>query len=178
MAVVFVIAEGPVTRIESITFPGAKAFSTLELKNVVTTSESGLFDFLKTAAFFDAERLKLDRDLLQRHYLKNGFPDAHVKEAQVTKNDAGTAYRISFPVEEGLRYQMQLGRIEATAPKVDTAGLEPLRQLKDGTTFSAETVEKSAEKMTLALSGQGHVFVRVKPVPCVTRPRVRSVSVL
>jgi len=106
MAVVFVIAEGPVTKIEAITFPGAKAFSTLELKNVVTTSESGIFDFLKTAAFFDAERLKLDRDLLQRHYLKNGFPDAHVKEAEVTKNDAGTGYRIAFAVDEGPRYQM------------------------------------------------------------------------
>lgn len=165
MAVVFVIAEGPVTKVESISFPGARAFSTLELKGVVTTSESGLFDFLKSAAFFDAERLKLDRDLLQRHYLKNGYPDARVKEATVTKNEAGTAYRIAFAVEEGQRYQMQVGRIEATAAKVDAAKLEPLRQLRDGGTYSEETIEKSAEKMTLALTGQGHVFVRVKPVP-------------
>lgn len=165
MAVVFVIAEGPVTKIEAITFPGAQAFSTLELKNVLTTSESGLFDFLKTAAFFDAERLKLDRDLLQRHYLKHGFPDAHVKEAVVTKNGAGTAYRIAFAVEEGQRYQMQVGRIEAPGGKIDTGQLAPLRQLRDGGTYSAETIEKSAEKMTLALTGQGHVFVRVKPVP-------------
>jgi len=165
MALVYVIKEGEVTKVESISFPGARAFSTLELKNVVTTSESGMFDFLKTAAFFDAERLKMDRDLLQKHYLKHGYPDARVKEAQVTKNETGTGYRIAFEVEEGQRYQMQVGRIESHVDKVSTGKLEPARQLRDGGTYNEETIEKSAERMTLALAQEGHVFTRVKPVP-------------
>ena len=48
---------------------------------------------------------------------------------------------------------------------MDTGKLEPLRQLRYGGTYNEETIEKSAEKMTLALTGEGHVFVRVKPVP-------------
>lgn len=165
VALVFAIREGDVTRIDSISFLGNRAFSTLELKNVVTTSESGWFDILKTAAFYDAERLKLDRDLLQRHYLKHGYPDARVTKADARKNDAGTGYAVTFEIEEGARYLMQPGKIESRLAKVDPSRLEPARQIRDGGVYSEEAIEKSVESMTLALSAQGHVFARVKPVP-------------
>lgn len=165
VALTFVIREAEVTRIDSISFSGNHAFSVFELKNVITTSESGWFDVLKTAAFYDAERLNLDRELLQRHYLKNGYPDARVVKLDAIKNTAGTAYGIVFHIEEGTRYTMRPGRIESRVAKVDAARLEAAYQLRDGALYNEEAVIKSAEAMMLDLGREGHVFVKVKPVP-------------
>ncbi len=161
----FVVKEGNVTKIEAITFSGNRAFSAQELKSVITTSESGWLDILKQAAFYDGERVKQDAELLRRHYHKHGFPDARILPPEAIPNASGTAYRLSFTIEEGARYRMIAGKIESAIANTNPARLEPVRQLTDGTPYNEEAIEKSVEKMTLALSEQGHVFARVKPVP-------------
>ncbi|KAB2916097.1 MAG: outer membrane protein assembly factor BamA [Hyphomicrobiaceae bacterium] len=163
--VVFVIAEGQVTKIDAITFVGNRSFTDAQLRDVISTSQSGWFDILKSAAFYDPERIDHDKDLLRRFYLKNGFPDARVPSAEAVKNADGTGYTVTFSVEEGDRFSFSPATVESSLPGVDTAALEGLAEVKPGARYSEEAISRSAEQMTLALSEQGKPFARVRPVP-------------
>ena len=163
--VVFVIREGEVTKIDSISFIGNRAFSPSQLRDVISTSQSGWLDIFKSAAFYDPERIERDKELLRRHYLKHGFPDARVHAPKAVKNAEGTGYGITFAIEEGDRYAFGAVTVESRLSGVDTGALHSAVAVKTGTTFNLETVDKSVETMTLALSDKGHAFARVKAVP-------------
>jgi outer membrane protein insertion porin family len=163
--VTYVIKEGGVTKVESIVFVGNRAFTASQLRDAISTSQSGWFDILKSAAFYDPERIKQDKDLLRRHYLKQGFPDARVVSAEAVKSADGTGYVITFTVEEGERFTFAPASIETSLPAVDTGKLQAVVAVRPGASYSQEAIEKSVEKMTLALSDQGLAFAQVKPTP-------------
>ncbi|MEM8977552.1 MAG: POTRA domain-containing protein, partial [Pseudomonadota bacterium] len=58
---VFEIREGVATKVQSINFIGNSAFSDSQLRDIITTTQSGWFDFLTSGGIYDPERLKLDR---------------------------------------------------------------------------------------------------------------------
>lgn len=163
--VVFAIKEGPVNKVDSITFNGNRAFTQAQLRDVISTSQSGWFDFLKSAAFYDPERLDFDKDLLRRHYLKHGFPDARVASAEAVRNREGTGYSIVFTIEEGERYAFGPAAIDSKLSGVDSAKLAGSLAISPGSPYNEELVEKGEEKLTLALSDQGRAFARVRAVP-------------
>jgi len=165
--VAFVIKEGAVTKIDRIAFVGNRAFSEGQLRDVITTSQSGWFDVLKTAAFYDPERIDHDRELLRLHYLKNGFPDARVVAADATQNADGTGYSVQFRVDEGERFSFRAATVKAgtALPKLNPGELEGAIQVKAGAPYNQEQVDKSVEKMMLALSDRGYAFMQVRPVP-------------
>jgi outer membrane protein insertion porin family len=162
---VYVVKEAAVTKVDAIVFNGNRSFSERQLRDVITTSQSGWFDILKTAAFYDPERIKQDQELLRLFYLKNGFPDARVPAAEAVKNAEGTGYSINFTIEEGQRYSFGPTTIQSRIAKVDATALQSSVSIKSGSTYNAEQVEKSVERMTLALSDQGHPSANVRVVP-------------
>ena len=163
--VVFAIKEGAVTKVDRITFVGNRTFSERQLRDVITTSQSGWFDILKAAAFYDPERIKQDRELLRRYYLKNGFPDARIISAEATQNAQGTGYSVQFSIEEGARYYFRAGEITTKIAKVDTAELQGSILIKPGSPYNQDQVDRSVEKMTLALSDRGYAAAQVRPLP-------------
>ena len=164
--VVFVIKEGEVTKVDSIAFVGNRVFSERQLRDVVSTSQSaGWLDIFKSAAFYDPERIERDKELLRRHYLKNGFPDSRVHAPQAAKNEEGTGYTVTFTIEEGERYAFGDVTFDSKLPGVDPGALHSAVLIKPGSTYNLETVDKSVEAVSLALADQGHAFVRVKAVP-------------
>ena len=163
--VTYVIKEGGVTKVDSIDFVGNRAFTASQLRDVISTSQSGWFDVLKSAAFYDPERINQDKDLLRRHYLKQGFPDARVISAEAVQNAQGTGYVITFTVDEGERFTFAPAVVETSLRAVDTEKLQSLVAVKTGGAYSQEAIEKSVEKMTLALSDQGLASAQVKAEP-------------
>ena len=163
--VAYVVKEGDVTKVDSIGFVGNRAFTAGQLRDVISTSQSGWFDILKSAAFYDPERINQDKDLLRRHYLKQGFPDARVVSAEAIKNAEGTGYVITFTVEEGERFTFAPATVETSLRGADTGKLQDLVAVKPGSTYSQDAIEKSVEKMTLALSDDGLAFAQVKAAP-------------
>jgi outer membrane protein insertion porin family len=163
--VVFVVKEGEVTKVDSISFVGNRAFSERQLRDVISTSQSGWFDILKSGAFYDPERIERDREMLLRHYQKNGFPDARVTAAEAVKNAQGTGYSIAFTVDEGERYTFGTATIDSKLRGIDTGPLHSTVAIKPGSSYSQETVDKSLETLTLALSDRGQAFARVKAIP-------------
>jgi outer membrane protein insertion porin family len=163
--VVFAVKEGDVTKVDSISFVGNRAYSESQLRDVVSTSQSGWLDILKSAAFYDPERIENDRELLRRHYLKNGFPDARVVAAKADKNAEGTGYAVTFTVEEGERFVFGTAAVQSKLAGVDTTGLPGAIAITPGYTYNQETVDKSIEKLMLALADRGNVAVRVRAIP-------------
>ena len=74
---VFEINEGAATKVKGINFVGNHAFSDSQLRDIISTTQTGWFDFLKGTAVYDPDRMSLDRELLRQYYLKNGYADVH-----------------------------------------------------------------------------------------------------
>ncbi|MEZ0303680.1 MAG: outer membrane protein assembly factor BamA [Hyphomicrobiaceae bacterium] len=163
--VVFVVREGEVTKVDNISFVGNRHYSERQLRDVISTSQSSWLDILKSAAFYDPERIESDRELLRRHYLKTGFPDVRVSAGEAVKNAQGTGYAVSFTVEEGERFTFGAASISSKLAGIEAGGLQSALAITPGNVFNQETVEKSVERIALALADQGQVAVRVRPVP-------------
>lgn len=162
---VFTIKEAAVTKIERIAFVGNRAFTQGQLRGVISTSESGWFDILKQAAFYDKERLESDGDLVRQYYANNGFPDAKVISVDGALNEEGSAYVVTFKLDEGDRYVFGPSHVESSIAKVDTRMLRNAINLPIGGPYNQEKIEKAHEALSQVLSEQGHVFARVKPLP-------------
>jgi outer membrane protein insertion porin family len=160
---VFEINEGGATKVKSIQFVGNRAFSDSQLRDIVTTTQESWFDFLKGTAFYDPDRLNLDRELLRQYYLKNGHADVRVVAADVHLDRDGSGFFITFVIEEGEPYTFGDVRIESKIPGVETADLMRHVITNRGGTFNAAEIDKSVEALTLVLTERGATFARVRP---------------
>lgn len=160
---VFEINEGGATKVKSIQFVGNRAFSDSQLRDIVTTTQESWFDFLKGTAFYDPDRLNLDRELLRQYYLKNGHADVRVVAADVHLDRDGSGFFITYVVEEGEPYAFGDVRIESKIPGVDTSDLMRHVITHRGEIFNAGEIDKSVEALTLELTERGFTFARVRP---------------
>ena len=160
---VFEINEGGATKVKGINFTGNNAFSDSQLRDIISTTESGWFDFLKGTSVYDPDRLNLDRELLRQYYLKNGYPDARVVAANAELDRDGSGFFVNFAVEEGEPYTFGSVTIENTLPGLDPASLTGELLTEAGDTYNGADVDKTIEKLTLLTAEQGFPFARVRP---------------
>ena len=75
-----------------------------------------LLDFLKPTSVYDPDRFNLDRELLRRYYVKNGFADMRDVSAVADVDREGKGFFLTFTVDEGPRYKFGTVDLEATLP--------------------------------------------------------------
>jgi outer membrane protein insertion porin family len=160
---VFEITEGQATKVKSIQFSGNRAFSDSQLRDIITTTQSGWFDFLKGTNIYDPDRLALDRELLRQYYLKNGYADARVVTAGAEIDRDGSGFFITFVVEEGELYNFGTVNVESALPNVNTDALRGEILTQPGKLFDLQAVDRTVERLTLLVSEQGFAFARVRP---------------
>ncbi len=161
--VVFEINEGLATKVKGINFVGNHAFSDSQLRDIITTTQSGWFDFLKGTNIYDPDRVNLDRELLRQYYLKNGYADVTVVAGNAELDRDGSGFFITFVIEEGDLYNFGNVRVESTLPGLVPEALNAELLTQPGQTFNAADIDKTVEKLTLAVSEQGFAFARVRP---------------
>lgn len=159
----YVIKEGAETKVLSINFLGNVAFSDGQLKDIITTTENNLLSFLKSTDVYDPDRLNLDRELVRRYYLKNGYADARVVSAVADLDPAGKGFYITFTVEEGELYRFGGIDIETTLASVNPDSLRGELLTKPGQVYNAEHIDKTVEKVTIRVAEQGYAFGQVRP---------------
>ena len=115
---VFEINEGSATKVKGIHFVGNHAFSDSQLRDVVSTTEKGWFDFLKGTAVYDPDRMSLDRELIRQYYLKNGYADVQVTAANAELDRDGSGFFITYSIEEGEAYEFGGINIESTVAAI------------------------------------------------------------
>jgi outer membrane protein insertion porin family len=161
--VVFEINEGGATKVQAINFIGNKAFSDSQLRDIISTSQSGWFDFLKGTNIYDPDRMALDRELLRQYYLKNGYADARILSAGAELSRDGSGFNLTFQVDEGELYTFGKIEIESALPGVDTGALRSELLTAPGTTFDQSAMDRTIERLTLVVSEKGFAFARVRP---------------
>ena len=161
--VVFEINEGDSTKVKSIQFIGNHAFSDSQLRDIITTTQTNLFSFLKPTNIYDGDRVNLDRELLRQFYLKNGYADARVISATADLDRDGSGFFIVFTVEEGDLYYFGDLKIESALTGVDPVRLRSDLLMSKGDIYNGSLIDKTVEKMTLSAAEQGFAFARVRP---------------
>lgn len=160
---VFEITEGVATKVKGINFIGNRAFSDSQLRDIISTTQAGWFDFLKGTAVYDPDRLSLDRELLRQYYLKNGYADARIVSANAELDVDGSGFFITFAIEEGELYKFGDIQIDSSLPELDAGRLYADILTKQGAVYNGSLIDKSVERLTLAVAEQGYAFARVRP---------------
>ena len=160
---VFEINEGPSTKVQSISFIGNKAFSDGSLEDVITTTETNWFSFLKSTDIYDQDRLNLDKELIRQFYLKNGYADAQVVSAVADLDPSGEGFYLTFTIEEGEPYTFGVITIESNIAEIEAGSLTGEVLTSQGDTYHATEIEKSVERMTLSVAEDGNAFAQVRP---------------
>jgi outer membrane protein insertion porin family len=173
---VFEIAEGAATKVKAINFIGNRAFSDSQLRDIISTTQSSLFDFLKGTNIYDPDRLMLDRELLRQYYLKSGYADAQIVSAGAELDRNGSGFFITFVVDEGVPYKFGAIDLESALPSVNADALRREVLTESGATFDQSKLDKTVERLTLAVSEQGVAFARVRP-RAAREPGARVVNV-
>ncbi|MFA5901826.1 MAG: outer membrane protein assembly factor BamA, partial [Hyphomicrobium sp.] len=160
---VFEITEGSATKVKGIHFVGNHAFGDNQLRDVISTTEKGWFDFLKGTAVYDPDRMNLDRELIRQYYLKNGYADVQVTAANAELDRDGSGFFLTYSIEEGELYDFGDINIESTVTAIDAGKFKGELLTENGDTYNASLIDKSVEKLTLAISQDGFAFARVRP---------------
>ena len=160
---VFEINEGAATKVQKITFVGNRAFSDSQLRDIISTTQSGWFDFLKGTNVYDPDRSNLDKELLRQYYLKNGYADVRVITGNAELDRGGSGFFVTYTIEEGELYSFGDVKIESALPSIQPERFRGDVLTTQGQIYNASYIDKSVEKLTLQVSEQGYPFARVRP---------------
>ncbi|NBO17875.1 MAG: outer membrane protein assembly factor BamA, partial [Proteobacteria bacterium] len=78
---VYEISEGPVAKVQKITFIGNQNFDSKTLREAMRTEETAWWKFLSDNDKYDPDRQLFDEELLRRFYSKEGYADFQVKSS-------------------------------------------------------------------------------------------------
>ncbi|MFN0218901.1 MAG: outer membrane protein assembly factor BamA [Hyphomicrobium sp.] len=173
---VFEITEGSATKVKGINFVGNRAFSDSQLRDIISTTQSGWFDFLKGTSIYDPDRMNLDRELVRQYYLKNGYADASVTAGQAELDPDGNGFLITFAIEEGEPYTFGQVVIESTLAEVQGERYSSEVLTVAGEVYNAALIDKTTEKLTLDIAEGGYAFARVRP-RALPDPATRTIGI-
>jgi outer membrane protein insertion porin family len=160
---VFEVTEGAKTGVDRIVFAGNSAFSDYRLKDVIKTGVTNWLSFLKSNDIFDPDRIEVDRDLLRRFYLRNGFADVRIVSAIGEYDTEKKAFIITFNIDEGIQYHFGAVNIQSTVPSVPPESLRYKLRVESGRVYNADAIEKSVEETTIEVAKRGYPFAAVRP---------------
>lgn len=160
---VFEITEGGATKVKGINFVGNRAFSDSQLRDIISTTQTGWFDFLKGTSVYDPDRLSLDKELVRQYYLKTGYADVNVTSGNAELDPDGTGFIITIGVEEGDLYNFGAVTIDSSLPEVPAEKYQGGLLTLQGDTYNASLIDKTTEKLTLEIAEKGYAFARVRP---------------
>lgn len=160
---VFEIDEGQPTGIRRISFIGNRDFSDRALREIIQTSETRWYRFLSSDDTYDPDRLTFDRELLRRHYLRNGYADFRVVSAVAELTPDRKDFFITFTIEEGKRYRFNVLAIESKIKDVKPAAIQPVVEIEKGDWYDSEAVDDTVIALSNAVGELGFAFVAVLP---------------
>ncbi len=161
--VAFEISENGKTEISEINFVGNKSISADRLRGAMVTKEKAWWNIFGHNTTYDADRLEYDKELIRRFYLKNGFADVQVTNAESHLAPAGDKFVITITIDEGPRYNVADVAVNVGAANLNADQLKRKVRTGVGDTYDASKVDKTVENLTLEASDQGFTFAKVEP---------------
>ncbi len=160
---VFEVSEGPLTKVERISFVGNRFESDSDLRNIIRSKETRWYRFLSSDDTYDPDRLALDQELLRRHYLSKGFAGFRVESAVGELTPDGKAFFITFSINEGTRYRFGNVEVSSDMRGVDPKLLTKLVTFKKGDRFNNKKIDEVVDAITDSVGNRGFAFVEIRP---------------
>ena len=160
---VFEINEGDVTGIKRITFIGNEHFSDGTLRGKIRTVDSAWWRFLSSDDRFDPDRLNLDRELLRKFYLSEGYADFRVESAVAELSPKRDGFFLTFTIQEGERYKLGKVDISTRFQGLDVDTLKSYLTVSEGDWYDANEIDKTVTALSDAVGSLGYAFVDVRP---------------
>ena len=160
---VFEISEGSATEIERIRFIGNRAFDDDRLREAIRTRETRWYRFFSVDDKYDPDRLTLDRELLRRFYLSNGYADFRVVSALAEMTPDRQDFFLTFTVDEGARYRFGKIEVEARLRDLDAESLLRNIEIEEQDWYDSDLVENTVDDLTDQVGTLGYAFVDVRP---------------
>lgn len=160
---VFEINEGKWTEVRNIRFVGNRDYSDSRLREEIRTEETRWYRFFSSDDNYDPDRMALDRELLRRFYLSDGYADFRVISAVAELTPDRKDFFITFTIEEGNRYSF--GKIDTDIRLLDLKPEHISESIKveTGDWYDAELVETTIDTMINDVGSQGFAFVDIRP---------------
>ena len=114
--------------ITKIKFIGDKKIKDRKLKNVIISEESKFWKFLSNKKYVDANRIKLDENLLKNYYKNNGYYSVNVNSSFAQLIDSNN-FELVFNIDAGSKYKFK--EINIDIPK--SFPTENFSEIKDTT---------------------------------------------
>lgn len=161
--VVFVVNEGVKAGIAAINFTGNNSIGAWQLKSILKTHETSWLSWLLKDDNYTQAQLDVDRELIRRYYVDNGFPDAQVPSAVAEFSAERAAYFVTFTIVEGERYTFGEIGVETSISGLDGSALTGVIRTHRGETFSASRMQQTADDMAIEATNLGYPFAEVRP---------------
>ena len=159
----FEIEEGSSTGIQSVRFVGNKEYSDRALRSVVQTKETAWYRILSSNDTYDPDRLTLDRELLRRHYLSDGYADFRVTSALAELTSDQKDFFITFGINEGKRYKIGTIEIDAKLRDLKASDIKEKIHIQPGDWYDIRSIDKTIDKLTTEIGELGYAFIDVRP---------------
>lgn len=160
---VFELNEGEETKVRNVRFVGNKEFDDGRLQEVIQTKETAWWRIFSSDDVYDPDRLNLDRELLRRFYLSNGYADFKVNTAIAELTPNKSDFFITFGIDEGERYEFGTIEVDARLKDLDPVDVKEAIEVDDEDWYDAEEIEKTVDRLTEIVGTLGYAFVDVRP---------------
>jgi outer membrane protein insertion porin family len=160
--VVFSITEGP-TIIGRVAFEGNHAFSDRVLRGVVSSKQDGSWCWSVVARTYSPERLKTDRELLRRFYLKYGYADFVGEDVTAGLSPDRKSFVLTFRLSEGERYRNGKASVSSSFRGVPSAKLTKDLDFPAGAWYDGDVADRTTEALTNDIRSLGVLIVQVTP---------------
>ncbi|MBT3360023.1 MAG: outer membrane protein assembly factor BamA [Rhodospirillales bacterium] len=160
---VFEISEGSLTEIRKIRFVGNREFSDGDLLDEIRTRETRWYRLFSSDDRYDPDRLTLDRELLRRFYLNEGFADFRVMSAVAELTPDRTDFFITFTIDEGQRYKFGAVDVDVTLRDLDPEAVKGLLEVATDDWYEVDAIDESVDAISESVGTLGYAFVDVRP---------------
>jgi len=159
--VILDIKENDRVYVRTITFEGNEAYSSKELRNMMSTSEYNILNFFTDSGLLKRDQLKQDVNKLIAFYFNNGFINSQIAEPEITFDKKGIYIKIQ--IKEGKRFK--IGKVEISGDLLVKPRAELLEALKtkQGNNYDREAIMKDIDLLTQACNNEGYAYADVNP---------------
>lgn len=162
------VDEGEEARISEVHIVGNEAYSSDELKDLISLGPRPWYLPLSRRDRYSRERLAGDLESLRSFYLNRGYVDFSITSTQVSLTPDRRNIYATVNVSEGERYR--IGEVDLAGDLiVGEEALRDLIELQEGDIFSDARVTEAARAIRERLGVEGYAFSNVNPVPEVNR---------
>ena len=163
--VVYEIDEGHPTYIRRIDFKGNKVFRDRDLRDAILSREHAWWWFMTQFDVFDEDRILYDQQMLRQFYMRNGYVDMNVTDANGVFTPDRQYYSVTFTIDEGEKYDFGKITIKNPFPDVPDDILYDVVAMDDGDTYNIDLVDETISNLRGAVADHGYAFITVNPVP-------------